>query len=57
MENANLIRNLKQNRKEFIALLNKEQFVKSSFGKSRLQLDMDPENFEKLKIILEKELQ
>tara|TARA_R110000868_G_scaffold46298_1_gene153036 strand:+ start:246 stop:419 length:174 start_codon:yes stop_codon:yes gene_type:complete len=57
MENASLIRNLKQNRKEFIALLNKEQFVKSSFGKSRLQLDMDPENFEKLKIILEKELQ
>ncbi|MDO6604135.1 hypothetical protein [Arenibacter palladensis] len=57
MENTSLIRNLKQNRKEFIALLNKEQFVKSSFGKSRLQLDMDPENFEKLKIILEKELQ
>lgn len=56
-ENTNLKRDLRQNRAEFMALLNKVQLVKSSFGKSRLQLDIDPEDFEKLKIKLEKELQ
>ena len=56
-ENTNLKRDLRQNREEFISLLSKIQLVKSSFGKSRLQLDMDPEDFEKLKIRLEKELQ
>ena len=54
---TNLKRDLRQNRAEFMDLLNKIQLVKSSFGKSRLQLDMDPEDFEKLKIRLEKELQ
>ena len=54
---TNLKRDLRQNRAEFIALLNKVQFVKSSFGKSRLQLDMAPEEFEKLKIKIEKALQ
>ena len=54
---TNLKRDLRQNRAEFIALLNKVQFVKSRFGKSRLQLDMNPEEFEKLKIKIEKELQ
>lgn len=54
---TNLKRDLRQNRAEFIALLNKVQFVKSRFGKSRLQLDMSPEEFEKLKIKIEKELQ
>lgn len=56
-ENTNLKRDIRQNRAEFMALLNKVQLVKSSFGKSRLQLDMTPEDFEKLKIRLEKELQ
>lgn len=54
---TNLKRDLRQNREEFISLLSKIQLVKSSFGKPRLQLDMDPEDFEKLKIRLEKELQ
>lgn len=54
---TNLKRDLRQNRAEFIALLNKVQFVKSSFGKSRLQLDMAPEEFKKLKIKIEKALQ
>ena len=53
---TNLKRDLRQNRAEFIALLNKVQLVKSSFGKPRLQLDMSPEEFEKLKIKIEKEL-
>ena len=54
-EYTNLKRDLRRNRAEFIALLNKVQFVKSRFGKSRLQLDMVPEDFEKLKIKTEKE--
>lgn len=54
---TNLKRDLSQNRIELKALLNKVQLVKSSFGKPRLQLDMSPEDFEKLKIRLEKELQ
>ncbi|MFD2788371.1 hypothetical protein KCTC52924_01127 [Arenibacter antarcticus] len=53
---TNLKRDLRQNRAEFIALLNKVQLVKRSFGKSRLQLDMALEDFEKLKIKIEKEL-
>jgi hypothetical protein len=56
MENTNLKRDLKQNRTELIALLNKVQLVKSGFGKPRLQLDMTPEDFEKLKIKWKKEL-
>ncbi|RAJ11499.1 BfmA/BtgA family mobilization protein [Arenibacter echinorum] len=56
-EYTNLKRDLRQNRAEFIALLNKVQLVKSRFGKPRLQLDMSPEEFEKLKIKIEKELQ
>ena len=55
-ENTNLKRDLRQNRAAFIALLNKVRSVKSSFGKPRLQLDMAPEDFEKLKIRLEEEL-
>ena len=55
-KHTNLKRDLRQNRAEFIALLNKVQLVKSSFGKPRLQLDMAQEDFEKLKIRLEKEL-
>ncbi|MCK0144310.1 hypothetical protein MWU78_01450 [Arenibacter sp. F26102] len=55
-ENTNLKRDLRQNRAEFIALLNKVQLVKSSFGKSRLELDMALEDFERLKIKIEKEL-
>ena len=56
-EYTNLKRDLRQNRAEFITLLNKVQLVKSRFGKPRLQLDMSPEEFEKLKIKIEKELQ
>jgi len=56
MENTNLKRDLKQNRTELIALLNKVQLVKSGFGKPRLQLDMTPEDFEKLKMKMKKEL-
>lgn len=54
-ENTNLKCDLRQNREEFIALLNKVQLVKSNFGKSRLQLDMAPEDFERLKTKKEKE--
>lgn len=54
---TNLKRDLRQNRIELKALLNKVQLIKSRFGKSRLQLDMSPEEFEKLKIKLNKELQ
>lgn len=54
-ENTNLKRDLWQNKAELKALLNKVQLVKSSFGKPRLQLDMDPHDFEKLKIKIEKE--
>ena len=53
---TNLKRDLGQNRAEFIALLNKVQFVKSRFGKSRLQLDMTLEDFDMLKLKLKKEL-
>ena len=56
MENTNLKRDLKQNRTELIALLNKVQLVKSNFGKPRLQLDMTPEDFKKLKMKMKKEL-
>ena len=53
---TNLKRDLNQNRTEFIALLNKVKLVKSSFGKPRLQLDMTPEDFDKLKLKLRIEL-
>ncbi|WP_245224705.1 BfmA/BtgA family mobilization protein [Pseudozobellia sp. WGM2] len=55
-ENTYLKRDLRQKKVEFIALLDKVQLVKRSFGKPRLQLDMAPEDLEKLKIKLEKEL-
>jgi len=54
-EFTNLKRDLRQKRTEFIALVSKVHLVKSGFGKQRLQLDMSPEDFEKLKIKLEKE--
>ena len=54
-ENTGLKRDLRQNRAAFIALVDKVQLVKSSFGKPRLQLDMAPEDFEKLKSRLEEE--
>jgi hypothetical protein len=54
-EFTNLKRDLRHKRAEFIALVSKVHLVKSGFGKQRLQLDMTPEDFEKLKIKLEKE--
>ncbi len=54
-ENTSLKRDLRQHRATFIALLNKVQLVKGSFGKPRLQLNMAPEDFEKLKNRLEEE--
>ncbi|NKI27427.1 hypothetical protein HCG49_12730 [Arenibacter sp. 6A1] len=48
-EHTNLKRALNQQKKEFVALLDKVQLVKSGFGKPRLQLDMTPEAFEELK--------
>lgn len=48
-DNINLKLALKNNREEFTDLINKIRLVKSSFGKPRLELDMDPKDFEKLK--------
>lgn len=48
-DNINLKLALKKNRAEFTDLINKIRLVKSSFGKPRLELDMDPKDFEKLK--------
>ena len=56
MDNTNLKRNLKKINSEFSSLLDKIQLVKSNFGKGRLQLDMTPEDFDKLKMRLKKEL-
>ncbi|WP_317045718.1 MULTISPECIES: BfmA/BtgA family mobilization protein [Arenibacter] len=56
MENTNLKRDLKQRNVDISSLLGKIQLVKSNFGKPRLQLDMTPEDFEKLTIKMKKEL-
>lgn len=54
-EHTNLKRDLGEMRTEFNALLNKVQLVKGGFGKPRLQLDMTPEAFERLKMKLKTE--
>ncbi len=48
-ENTNLLLELKKCRKEFAALLDKVQLVKSGFGKPKLQLNMPHQDFQELK--------
>ena len=48
-ENTRLKQQLERQRTELRQLLQKVQVVKNSFGKSRLQLDMDVQTFETLK--------
>src|SRR5690606_13445531 len=54
-DNINLKLALNKNRTEFSDLIGKIHIVKSSFGKPRLELDMAPKDFEKLKLKIQKE--
>ena len=53
-ENTNLKIELKQKRNDIKGLLNNIRLINSVFGKSRLELDMDPKDFERLKQRIEK---
>ncbi|MCM4165947.1 hypothetical protein DHC50_20285 [Arenibacter sp. A80] len=53
-ENTNLKIELKQNRKDIKGLLDSIHLINSVFGKSRLELDMDPKDFERLKQRIQK---
>ncbi|MBU2903464.1 hypothetical protein KO529_01600 [Arenibacter algicola] len=52
---TNIKRDFGELRTDFLNLLNRVELVKGSFGKPRLQLDMAPEEFQKLKIKMEKQ--
>ena len=52
---TNLKRDFGELRNDFLNLLDRVELVKGSFGKPRLQLDMAPEDFQKLKIKIEKQ--
>ena len=52
-EYTNLKRDLGELKADILNLLNKVELVKSGFGKPRLQLDIAPEDFQKLKLKIE----
>ncbi|PXX23751.1 BfmA/BtgA family mobilization protein [Arenibacter sp. ARW7G5Y1] len=52
---TNLKRDFGELRTDFLNVLNRVELVKINFGKPRLQLDMAPEDFQKLKIRIEKQ--
>ena len=52
-EHTNLKRDLGELKADILNLLNKVELVKSGFGKPRLQLDMAPGDFQKLKLKIE----
>lgn len=52
---TNIKRDFGELRTDFLNLLNRVELVKGSFGKPRLQLDMAPKEFQKLKIKMEKQ--
>ena len=52
---TNIKRDFGELRTDFLNVLNRVELVKGSFGKPRLQLDMAPEDFQKLKIKIEKQ--
>lgn len=49
-ENTNLKIELKKNRADLVGLLDKVHLVKSNFGRSKLELQMDPKDFETFKM-------
>ncbi|MCK0135306.1 BfmA/BtgA family mobilization protein [Arenibacter sp. S6351L] len=52
---TNIKLDFKELRTDFLNLLDRVELVKGTFGKPRLQLDMTPEDFQKLKIKMEKQ--
>ncbi|MDO6602814.1 BfmA/BtgA family mobilization protein [Arenibacter palladensis] len=52
---TNIKRDFGELRTDFLNLLNRVELVKGSFGRPRLQLDMSQEDFQKLKIKIEKQ--
>lgn len=53
-ENTNLKIELKKNRADLVGILDRVHLVKSSFGRSKLELQMEPKDFETFKMKFKK---